>query len=217
MAVYHRVSAPGVLERCAGHRAVAILSRGDVQLPPALNERPGFQGTTSRSTASVGPVLPGDPPLTVGIPAVNLAGAKLEQVAAARLYPGAVGAGGEHRPFRNAAVARDEMPGVLEPDVGQELEEVRVRFADLGRAGIAASPRVLAAGRFVHALRGHHFHDRIEVVAAPRGDVGHQEIVMRVAPGRRGHAVCLLGMPSPNSGCAALFRYAAGAPCPSIR
>src|SRR5579864_2527912 len=142
---------------------------------------PRFAPVTSATSPTRRSPLPGDPALAVRIPPVNLAVAKLEEVAAVRVDPRAVGPGGEHRPLRDAAVARDEVPGVLEPDVGQQFEEVGVRLPDLGRAGVPASPGVLAAGRFVHALRGHHVHDRIEVVAAPRGDVGDQEIVMPVA------------------------------------
>src|SRR5262249_56194193 len=99
----------------------------------------------------------------------ELAAEKGEEGAAVDLDLGAVAGRAREEPFREAAVAVDEMPRAGKARVGVRREDSSERRAHALAADVARAARVRARGALEDAVVRHERHQAIEVVAVPAG------------------------------------------------
>jgi len=110
--------------------------------------------------------------------AVNLPIPKFEEIDASRLDPRAVRPSGEHRPFRESSITGGDMAGVLEANFRHHFEDLLDSLAHRGLSFVPASPRIWSSGRFEDAIRRHHAHESLKIVAAPGRHMRNQQIVI---------------------------------------
>src|SRR5215469_1660225 len=97
----------------------------------------------------------------------DLAAREGEEVAAVDLELGAVGPGASKHPFRDAALTRHEVSGLVEARIREDRKHSREGVAHPLAAGVPRPARVGSRCALEDAIVGHERHEPIDIVPVP--------------------------------------------------